>query len=204
MLMAALASTLSSAAVAQSALSGVPNAMQGFAQNRGQPVRIEATALDMRDKNQQATFTGGVRVVQGDTRMTSDSLVADYDKDAAVTSPNGPVRPLPAAPGRGPASSIHRLEAKGHVMVTQKDQVASGDQAVFDTRTNQIKMLGQVVLTQCQNVLRGDRLLVDMRTGVSRLEVDHGKVEALLAPPGQGCGAPAPAGGKTRKPGGLK
>jgi lipopolysaccharide export system protein LptA len=41
-------------------------------------------------------------------------------------------------------------------------------------------MLVGVVLTQCKNVLRGDRLLVDMTTGVSRVESDSGKVQALV------------------------
>ncbi len=33
-------------AVAQSAVSGVPNAMQGFSQNRDQPIQIEAASLE--------------------------------------------------------------------------------------------------------------------------------------------------------------
>ncbi|HSY57348.1 MAG TPA: LptA/OstA family protein, partial [Bradyrhizobium sp.] len=91
-------------------------------------------------------------------------------------------------------SSIKRLEAKGNVIVTQKDQVVTGDTAVFDTKTNLITMLGNVVLTQCQNVLRGDRLLVDMTTGVSRVESDSGKVNGLFLnqSSGQGCSAQAP------------
>ena len=39
-------------------------------------------------------------------------------------------------------------------MVTQKDQVVTGETAVFDTRANLITMLGGVVLTQCKNVLQ--------------------------------------------------
>jgi lipopolysaccharide export system protein LptA len=99
-----------------------------------------------------------------------------------------------ATPGPGGTSSIKRLEAKGNVIVTQKDQVVTGDTAVFDTKTNLITMLGNVVLTQCQNVLRGDRLLVDMTTGVSRVESDSGKVNGLFLnqSSGQGCTTQAP------------
>ena len=86
-----------------------------------------------------------------------------------------PRRPVPAA-----ASSIKRLEAKGNVVVTQKDQVVTGETAVFDTKTNLVTMLGGVVLTQGKNVLRGDRLLVDMTTGVSRVESDSGRVQGLF------------------------
>ena len=78
-------------------------------------------------------------------------------------------------PGPGGSSSIRRLEAKGTVVVTQKDQVVTGETAIFDTKANLITMAGGVVLTQCKNVLRGDRLLVDMTTGVSRVESESGQ-----------------------------
>ena len=72
------------------------------------------------------------------------------------------------------------------MVVTQKDQVVTGETAVFDTKTNLITMLGGIVLTQGKNVLRGDRLLVDMTTGVSRVESDTGRVQGLFQSSGQG------------------
>ncbi|MBR0860658.1 lipopolysaccharide export system protein LptA [Bradyrhizobium diazoefficiens] len=191
---AALAATVAlmatGAAVAQSTMQGVPNAMQGFSQNRDQPIQIEAASLEMRDKKKEATFAGNVKVIQGDTTMTSKTLVVFYESGG-----DKPATPQPAAkgakaapmqsatPGPGGSSSIKRLEARGNVVVTQKDQVVTGDTAVFDTKTNLITMLGgtgQVVLTQCKNVLQGDRLVVDMTTGVSRVESDSGKVRGLF------------------------
>ena len=61
------------------------------------------------------------------------------------------------------------------MVVTQKDQVVTGDIAVFDTKANQITISGGVVMTQCKNVMRGDRLTVDMTTGMSRVESDGSK-----------------------------
>ena len=194
---------------AQSSVQGVPNAMQGFSQNRDQPIQIEAASLEVRDKKKEATFSGNVKVVQGDTTMKSRSLVVFYEggggaseqpaqpkQKGAKAAPGAPLQA--ATPGPEGSSSIKRLEARGSVVVTQKDQVVTGETAVFDTRTNLITMLGGVVLTQCRNVLRGDRLMVDMTTGVSRVESDS-KVQALFT---QGdCGgsqkgvAPAPAPG---------
>jgi lipopolysaccharide export system protein LptA len=178
---------------AQSTVQGVPNAMQGFSQNRDQPIQIEAASLEMRDKKKEATFSGNVKVVQGDTTMTSKVLVVFYD--SAPATPAAPAAdskaakaaPMQAAtPGPGGSSSIKRLEAKGNVVVTQKDQVVTGDTAVFDTKSNLITMLGGIVLTQGKNVLRGDRLLVDMTTGVSRVESDSGRVQGLFQSSGQG------------------
>jgi lipopolysaccharide export system protein LptA len=201
---------------AQSAVQGVPNAMQGFSQNRDQPIQIEAATLEMRDKKKEATFSGNVKVIQGDTTMTSKTLVVFYDSNspppggAAPTAGAVPAAGTKAAPakavsapmqsatpGPGGSSSIRRLEARGNVVVTQKDQVVTGETAVFDTKTNLVTMLGGVVLTQGKNVLRGDRLMVDMTTGVSRVESDSGRVQGLFQSSGQGGSplipGPAPA-----------
>ena len=194
----ALALTAAGDAGAQSAVQGVPNAMQGFSQNRDQPIQIEAGSLEMRDKKKEATFAGNVKVVQGDTIMTSKTLVVFYDSGAAAGAPppagskaakSAPIQS--ATPGPGGSSSIRRLEAKGTVVVTQKDQIVTGETAVFDTKTNLITMLGGIVLTQGKNVLRGDRLMVDMTTGVSRVESDSGRVQGLFQSSGQGGAAPA-------------
>jgi lipopolysaccharide export system protein LptA len=206
------------AAKAETAMHGVPNAMQGFSQNRDQPIQIEAASLEMRDKKKEATFSGNVKVVQGDTTMTSKTLVVFYESSQGTSQgqstspPAANAKPgaksasaMPTAtPGPGGASSIKRLEARGNVVVTQKDQVVTGETAVFDTKTNLITMVGGVVLTQCKNVLRGDRLFVDMTTGVSRVESDSGKVQGLFAQSsGPGCGSSGPAPGSPLLGGGA-
>ncbi len=206
-------------ASAQSAVQGVPNAMQGFSQNRDQPIQIEAASLEMRDKKKEATFSGNVKVVQGDTTMTSKTLVVFYESSggapaapaAAPASSKAAAKSAPASaplqsatPGPGGSSSIKRLEARGNVVVTQKDQVVTGESAVFDTKTNLVTMLGGVVLTQGKNVLRGDRLLVDMTTGVSRVESDSGRVQGLFISSGQGGGPMIPGATPSPTPVGSK
>ncbi|RJF76056.1 LptA/OstA family protein [Rhodopseudomonas palustris] len=202
---ALLAAATSSVASAQSAVQGVPNAMQGFSQNRDQPIQIESDTLEVRDKKKEATFAGSVKVVQGDTTMTSKTLVVFYDQDQDAGGAKQTKRKsMPAAtPGPGGTSSIRKLEAKGNVVVTQKDQVVTGDSAVFDTRTNLVTMLGNVVLTQAKNVVRGDRLLVDMTTGVSRVESNTGRVQGLFQSSGNGgngnpLGIGTPASGQKK------
>jgi lipopolysaccharide export system protein LptA len=199
---------------AQSVVQGVPNAMQGFSQNRDQPIQIEAATLEMRDKKKEATFSGNVKVIQGDTTMTSRILVVFYDSTPAPAPASGAAPeantkaaaksaapPIQSAtPGPGGSSSIRRLEAKGNVVVTQKDQVVTGETAVFDTKTNLVTMLGGVILTQGKNVLRGDRLMVDMTTGVSRVESDSGRVQGLFQSSGQGGGSLIPGAAPATPP----
>ena len=78
---------------AQGAAQGVPNAMQGFSQNRDQPIQIEAASLVMHDKQKEATFAGDVKVVQGDTTMKSKTLVVFYDSAGSIKSATPGPRP---------------------------------------------------------------------------------------------------------------
>ncbi len=126
----------------------------------------------MRDKDKIATFSGNVKVVQGDTTMRSKTLVVFYDQDTKA----GPKPPMKTAqPGPGGNSSVRRLEARGGVIVTQNDQTVTGETGIFDMKTNTVTMTGGVVLTKDKNVLKGDRLVVDMTTGVSRVESSGGR-----------------------------
>jgi lipopolysaccharide export system protein LptA len=179
-------------APASTAPSGPPNALQGFSQNRDKPLKITSASLEVRDKEKIATFSGDVHLVQGDTTLRSKTLVVFYDdeadtkSDASKSDAQKPAKP-PAAAGAEPMSQqIRRVEVKGGVLVTQKDQTATGESGVFDMQANTVTLLGNVVISQGQNVVRGDRLTVDLNSGVSRVECGKTqgqcRVQALIQP----------------------
>ena len=180
LLIAAAVLAMAGAPVCAQPSKGPPNALQGFSQNRDQPVHIEAATLEVRDKDKVATFSGEVHVTQGDTEMRCKSLVVFYEQDGTNTNT------LPAADaGPGGQQRIKRLEARGGVSVTQKDQTATGSLGVFDMKSNTVTLTGGVVMTQGKNVLRGDKLVVDLTSGVSRVESGkngQGRVEGLFMP----------------------
>jgi len=169
---------------------GTPNALQGFSKNKGQPVSIEAERLEVRDKDKTATFAGKVQVVQGDTTLRCKTLTVFYDEPGETKA--GSNRPV-AKIASSAEQKIKKLDAKGDVVVTQNDQVATGDTASFDMDKNVVTMSGNVVLTQGQNVLRGSRLVVDLTNGYSRVESGSGKdgrVQGLFVPSGGQPGLP--------------
>jgi lipopolysaccharide export system protein LptA len=164
-----LSSDLAAHAQTQTASQGPPNALQGFSQNRDQPVHIEAATLEVRDKQKQATFSGDVRVKQGDTGLRCKSLVVFYEQSGEPTDSSKTLQA--ASPGPSGEQRIKRLEARGGVVVTQKDQTATGELGIFDMKTNTVTLTGNpVIMTQGQNVLRGGKLVVDLTSGVSRVE----------------------------------
>jgi lipopolysaccharide export system protein LptA len=159
-------------ASAQQKTQGPPNALQGFSQNRDEPVKIRAAALEVREKDKQATFTGDVHVLQGDTEMRCKLLTVFYEEETGTRNVKA------AEPGPGGDKQIRRIEAKGSVVVVQKDQNAAGDAAIFNLRENTVTLTGNVVVTRGADILRGQRLVVDLTTGVSKM--DQGRVEGLF------------------------
>ena len=173
---------------------GPPNALQGFSQNRDQPVHIEAARLEVRDKDKVATFSGDVRVTQGDTGMRCKSLVVFYEQEGGDKGNSMTL----ADPGPGGQQHIKKLEARGGVVVTQKNETATGDLGLFDMASNTVTLSGNVVMTQGKNVLKGDRLVVDLTSGVSRVESGRngqGRVQGLFVPGGAGTPSIMPSMG---------
>jgi lipopolysaccharide export system protein LptA len=156
---------------------GPPNALQGFAQNRDQPVKIDARQLEVRDKEKIATFSGNVKVVQGDTTMRAQTLAVFYDGDGSTANAM-----TSAQPGPGGQQRIKKLEVKGGVKVCQNDQIVTGDEGTFDMQANTVTLVGHVILTKEENVLKGDRLVVDLTTGAAKIDGGKGGVSALLNP----------------------
>jgi lipopolysaccharide export system protein LptC len=157
--------------------SGPPNALQGFSLNRGVPVQVNSANLEVHDKQRRAIFTGNVIVGQGDTTMKSKTLEAFYDQDEDPSAPT-------MAMGANGNTQLRRLEAKGGVVVTQKDQTATGEMGIFEVKQNTVTLIGGVVVTQGQQVLRGERLTVDLTNGVSHFE-GGGRGVQMLAYPNQ-------------------
>ena len=176
------------AAAAQNQVQG---ALQG--QNNGQPIHIEAMTLEIRDKDKTATFSGNVRVVQGDTTMRCRTLVVFYGPEEGAGAIKAAAAPTStesqAAPGMPQGGSIRRAEARGDVTVVSKDQNASGDLGVYDMKKKTITLTGNVVV----NTVTGD---ARVESGVTAHDpaksggTAHDRVRVLIVPAKDAKGAP--------------
>jgi lipopolysaccharide export system protein LptA len=183
-IMVATLLVLASQGLAQTDRKG-PGLFKGSPQQRNEPIRITSATLEVRDKSKMATFQGDVHVIQGDTDVRCQELVVFYDddskgKDKVATAAKK--APAPAADSSRGSQQIRRMEARGSVVVTQKDQRAVGDRAEFDIRTNTVTLTGNVVVTNPDNVVRGHRMVVDLTTGVARMGEpgSSGRVEGVF------------------------
>ncbi|MGB3810627.1 MAG: lipopolysaccharide transport periplasmic protein LptA [Parvibaculum sp.] len=141
------------------------NPLGGFATDPNEPIEIEADSLEVEDKRQMATFIGNVLAVQGETKLRSDRLQANY-------APNA----------NGERTQVREIYATGKVHVLSKDdQSADGDWARYVVADRTIVMGDNVVLRQGKNVIRGKKLFIDLNTGRSRVA---GSAEAGTTKPG--------------------
>jgi lipopolysaccharide export system protein LptA len=152
------------------------------------PIKIDADRLDVFDRENRAVFAGNVVAVQGDSTIRCSTMTVTYkrgkDTPGKGARADAPDEATDAQPTRNPAENgIQKVDCAGPVTVVQKDQVATGDHAVFDQDAKRIVLTGNVVLSQCQNVTRGQRLVYDMNTGRANMDpVAGGRVSALFVP----------------------
>jgi len=174
-------STLAVAQEPRPASQGLFPGAQGQKQN--QPVQIDAKALEVQDKKKTATFSGNVKVVQGDTTMTCRTLVVFYGQEMGLASDTPVVKTNSTAGVVPNAQNIRRIEAHGDVLVVSKEQNATGDLGVYDLPAKTITLIGNVVLSQGKSVIHGDRLIVDTVTGNAHVEgAQKAGVRAVIVP----------------------
>lgn len=127
----------------------------GFKHDRTAPIDITANALEVRQADQLAIFTGEVVAGQDTLRLTADRVEVTFDEEAESNDDTG---------------SIKNLQAKGNVFLSNGAETAQGSWAEYDVETGMVRMGGDVILTQGGSAGSGDTLVINLNTGVAKME----------------------------------
>jgi len=145
----------------------IGSSFQSYQANTDKPIDIEADLLEVDDKKKQAVFKGNVVARQGGFSLKAKELAVFYTGQPGSDVATASTKKTDGDPG----ASITRIEARGKVLVSTKDdQTATSEWANFDVVKQIITIGGNVVLSQGTNVLRGDRLVINLKSGKSRFE----------------------------------
>ncbi|HEX8568441.1 MAG TPA: LptA/OstA family protein [Caulobacteraceae bacterium] len=165
------------------AIGGAQAQIQGDA-----PVDITADLFEGFNNQGLAVWRGRVEVVQQQSRLRCSEMRAQFQRTGGAG----------AQPGVGASwGDIQTLTCTGPVYYVTPTQSARGDNGVYDGPSETITLTGNVVVTQGQNVASGDRAVINTRTNDSRLEAaptraGGGRVRTVLYPENsQPGGAPA-------------
>lgn len=156
---AALAQTAAPAdpAVPPKAGAGSQSRLSGLRLSGNEPIQIESDKLEVKEAENLALFTGNVNVTQGATSLKAGSMKVFYAKDGGSATTG--------------SSQIDRVEVDDKVYVKSDNQVATGDRAVFDMKTEILVLSGkEVVLSEGANVLVGCKLTVMMGSGQAQVD----------------------------------
>lgn len=116
------------------------------------PIDIDAARIEVRDRENQAIFSGNVKVRQAAMTLEAGQLRAFYER------------------GQGADLQILRIDAEGGVTMVSPSERVRGSYGVYDVEDRQLTMIGNVVLTRGDSVLRGQRLTIDLENGRSTLD----------------------------------
>ena len=143
--------------------------MSGMALSGDQPIQIESDLLKINEETSQATFTGNVKVVQGETVLQAGEMIVNYTKDGGSVSSG--------------SADIRDIELYKKVLIQSGTQTATADAGNFNMAEEVLVLTGEkVVLTDADNVFIGCKLTVQMKSGQARLESCGRRVMIQLDP----------------------
>ncbi len=123
---------------------------KGFFNDKG-PIEITSDRLVTDNEKGLATFSGNVVATQGQTTLKADWMEVQYKKDG----------------------EIKVIHAKGHVVVTKKDQKVTAREALYYRDKQLIVFTGNPVAEDPKTVVRGSRITYNLQTGNSEVENSH-------------------------------
>ncbi len=146
---------------------------------KNEPIEIVSNKMEAFQEKKMVVFSGNAVAQQGDVQLKTDRLSIYYKKTDGKKNTIGK-QELEVA------GELDRIEAKGNVVITQKELSASGDEAIYYQDTAQFVMTGQPVLKQGRNVIKGCKVFIyvnENRGEVQKCDTENsGRVTAVIHP----------------------
>lgn len=142
--------------------------------DKSQPIQIVSDRLEAFNEKRMVVFSGNAVATQGARTIKADRLTLYYGESKPGQK---------AAADAGATGNLEKVEARGHVTITEGDRIVTGEEAVFDQDIQKITMTGSAVMREGANVVRGDRIVVflDENRGVVE-SVENRRVTATIYP----------------------
>jgi lipopolysaccharide export system protein LptA len=141
---------------------------------KDQPIQIVSDRLDAYNEKRMVVFSGNAVATQGARTIRAERLTLYYRDDQKKTGRS--------SVGEG-TGNLERMEAKGHVTITEGERVVTGEEAVFEQDAQKITMTGNAALREGDNIIRGDRIVVFLNENRGVVEgAESRRVTATIYP----------------------
>jgi len=122
------------------------------------PVEVTSESLRVDQETGQAFFVGNVIAIQGELRLSADEVEVIYTEDQ---------------------TEIETMIAVGHVVITDVDEAAESQHAIYYLLKDEIVMTDDVLVTQQGSTISGERMIIDLETNTGNMQ---GPVRTILTP----------------------
>ena len=132
-----------------------------IANDRNEPISFSSDSLFFNEKTGTSELKGSVNISQGETSLSSDYAEISFNINT---------------------NELERFFASGAVVLKSGNDIAMGEEAVYDFIKNELILLGGVYFSQAGNTVKAEKALINTETGsVSMM----GSVKTTLMPPRQ-------------------
>jgi lipopolysaccharide export system protein LptA len=120
---------------------------------KNEPIEISYDRMEAFHEKKMVVFSGNATAIQGDVVLVSDQLFFYYKNEQDKKDKIG-TKEIETS------GELDKIEAKGNVVITQKERLATSEEASFNQESGQIIMTGNAYLREGKNTIRGCKIIV--------------------------------------------
>ena len=126
-----------------------------------EPISFSSDSLFFNEKTGTSELKGSVNISQGETSLSSDYAEISFNINT---------------------NELERFFARGAVVLKSGNDIAMGDEAVYDFIKNELTLLGDVYFSQAGSTVKAEKAVINTETGSASM---LGRVRTTLTPPGE-------------------
>ena len=130
---------------------------------KNEPIEIVSDRMEAFNEKKMVIFSGNAKATQGDIILKADQLFL-YNKVEPGKKDKAATKEIESS------GELDKIEARGNVIITQKERMATGDEAIYQQDTGQMILTGNAILREGKNIITGCKVIVYTNE-------DHGSVE---------------------------
>ena len=130
-----------------------------IANDRNEPISFSSDSLFFNEKTGTSELKGSVNISQGETSLSSDYAEITFNINT---------------------NELEKFFASGEVVLKSGNDIAMGDEAVYDFIKNELTLLGDVYFSQAGSTVKAEKAVINTETGSASM---MGNVKTTLMPP---------------------
>ena len=137
------------------------NTDEGFgsiANDRNKPISFSSNSLSFNQETGTSEMKGSVSIAQGNTILSSDYAKISFNVDT---------------------NELERFYASGNVVLKSGNDIAKGNEAIYNFIKGQLTFLGEVHFSQSGSTVKADKAVINTETGYASMT---GNVQTSLLP----------------------